>query len=53
MTSVVFQQKSANFATSRNTHIDWILKDDSLNMITVLMMSAKVTTPGLLKTRVF
>ena len=53
MTSVVFQQKSANFATSRNTHIDWILKDDSLNMITVLMMSAKITTPGLLKTRVF
>ena len=53
MTSVVFHQKSANFTTSRNTHIDWILKDDSLNMITVLMMSAKITTPGLLKARVF
>ena len=53
LTSVLFHQKSENFATSRNTHIDWILKDDSLNMITILMMSAKITTPDLLKTRVF
>ena len=61
-----FHRKSANFAISRNTDIDCILTQfqdlitffDSLkivliNMVTILMMSTKLATLGLLKIKVF
>ena len=66
LTSAFFNQKSANFATSRNTDIDWIsyiisnsfnflefLITVLINVVTILMMSAKIATPGLLKIGVF
>ena len=31
----------------------WVFKDFLTNMVTILMMSVKITTPGLLKTKVF
>ena len=43
------KKKSANFVISRKTDIDCILK----NMVIILMMSAKMGTPGFLKTMVF
>ena len=58
--------KSANFATSRNTNKDWILiiifnsfdfswvfNNCLVNMVTILIMSAKMVTPDLLKRKVF
>ena len=67
LTSAIFHRKSANFATSRNTRVDCILIQNFLIFLTfpeslkivlikkvaILMMSAKVATPGLLKIRVF
>ena len=66
MRSGFFHRKSANFAISRNTDIDCILTQfqdlitffDSLkivliNMVTILMMSTKLATLGLLKIKVF
>ena len=66
MISAFFHRKSANFAISRNTDIDCILTQfqdlitffDSLkivliNMVTILMMSTKLATLGLLKIKVF
>ena len=65
--SAFFYRKSANFATSkRHTYrLDFdtlfliiLTFPESLvivliKMVTILMMSAKITTPGLLKIRVF
>ena len=48
LTSAIFHPKSANFAISRNTCKDWLDKK-----VTMLMMSAKMATPGLLKIKVF
>ena len=67
LTSAIFHRKSANFAISRNTRVDCILIQNFLIFLTfleslkivlikkvaILMMSAKVATPGLLKIRVF
>ena len=62
----IFHRKSADFSVSRNTDIDCILKQfltlstvfESLkivliNMVTILMMSAKIATLGLLEMWVF
>ena len=58
----IFHHKSASFAISRNTNIDCILigltyfqslKIVSINMVTILMMSAKMGTLGILKIKVF
>ena len=61
-----FRRKSENFAISRNTDIDCILTYNLIlliflqslnivliNMVTILMMSAKMATPGLLKIKLF
>ena len=61
-----FRRKSENFAISRNTDIDCILTHNLIlliflqslnivliNMVTILMMSAKMATPGLLKIKLF
>ena len=62
-----FYRKSANFAISRNTDIDCILMNNFqffllvlslyilflINMITILIMSPKIATLGLLKIQVF
>ena len=67
LTSAFFQRKSANFAISRKyrytLHFDtWFLIILTLfeslelvlkNMVTILMMSAKMAFPGLLKIKVF
>ena len=60
LTSAFFHRKSANFAISRNTDIDWILvhnfqslKIVLINVVTILMMSVKMATPGLHKIKVF
>ena len=67
LTSELLYRKSANFALWRNIDIDCILKQISnpfnfswvfkdvkilINMATILMMSAKMATPGLLKIEV-
>ena len=52
-----FHRKSANFSISRNTGIDCILVQNFpesfkiilINLVIILIMSAKITTPGLLK----
>ena len=62
----IFYQKSANFAIPRNTdrfHLDTYfltlltflesLKIFLINMVKILMMSAKMATPGLLKIKIF
>ena len=48
MTSAFFHRNSANFAKSRNTFPE-SLKIFLINMVTNLMMSAKMATPDLLK----
>ena len=66
LTSAFFHQKSANFAMSENTDIDcilvhnfyffnffWVFKDFLVNMFTILMISAKLATPNLLKIKIF
>ena len=63
MISAFFHRKPANFAISINTDIEWILYIISncftffwifkVNMVTILIMSAKIATVGLLKTKVF
>ena len=63
----IFHRKSADFAISRNTDIDCILIHNFLillsfieswkivlvNMVIILMMSAKMATPGFRKIKVF
>ena len=62
----IFHRKSADFSVSRNTDIDCILKQFLtlstvfeplkivlINMVTILMMSAKIATLGLLEIWVF
>ena len=66
LSSAIFQRKSANFAISRNTCIDctwykimnsfkfsWFFKDFLIKKVTILMMSAKIATPDLLKITIF
>ena len=66
LTSEIFHLKSANFVMSRNTDIDcilihnfqflnfsWVFQDFLINLVTIMMMSAKMATPSLLKTTVF
>ena len=62
----IFHRKSANFSISRNADIDCILihnfyfytfveslKIVLINLVTIMLMSAKMATPGLLKIKVF
>ena len=55
----IFHGKSPNFAISRHADIDYILtfleslKIFLINMVTIFMMSTKMATPDLLKTKVF
>ena len=67
--SAFYNRKSANFATSRNTDINYkfdfhtqflilltfleFLIIASVNVVTILMMSAKMVTPGFLKIGIF
>ena len=65
LTSVFFLRKSANFVISRNKDVDHILIHNNIitsfeslkivfiNTIPVLMMSAKITTLGFIKIKVF
>ena len=60
VTSALFHWKSANFAISGNTYIDCILvhffqswKAFLINKGKILLMSAKLPTPGLLKIKIF
>ena len=64
LTSAVFYWKSENFAILRNTNIEcilmyfnsfnffWVLNNFLINVVTILM-SAKMSTLGLLKIKVF
>ena len=47
----IIHRKSVIFAISENTDIDFFesLKIILINMVTILMMTAKLATPGLLK----
>ena len=62
----IFHPKSANFSIWRNADIDCILTHNFyfltslesvkivlINLVTIVMMSAKIATPGLLKIKVF
>ena len=58
---IIFHSKSANFTISTNTNIDCInnfltflehLKIALINMVTIWLMSAKMTAPPLLKIKV-
>ena len=58
---IIFHWKSANFTISTNTNIDCInnfltflehLKIALINMVTIWLMSAKMTAPPLLKIKV-
>ena len=68
LTLAFFHRKSVNFVISRNTDIDWYnfdteflslltfpetLKIFWINLVLILMMSAKMATPGLLKLTIF
>ena len=54
LTSAFFYRESANFVISRNTDKNFDSLDIFLiNMVTILMMSAKIATLGLLKIKVF
>ena len=62
--TIIFHQESANIAISRNTDTDWILIYNSdfcnifeslkvvlINMVKILVIPAKLSTQGLLKTK--
>ena len=61
LASAIFHRKLPNFAISRNTDMEFpilltfikSLKIALVNMVTILMMSAKMATPGLRKIKVF
>ena len=60
MTSVFFHQKSANFVISRNRDIDCILTNNFellkvfvINIVAILIMSAKLATVGVIKINAF
>ena len=60
MTLAFFHQKSANFGISRNGDIDCILTNNFellkvfvINMVAILIMSAKLATVGVIKINAF